>query len=327
MNHFTFTTATKERAKARIALIGPTGSGKTYTALVTATGLGERIALVDTEHGSAAKYADEFAFDTLPLTAFQPTTLVDVLAVAAHDGYDVMIVDSLSHFWSGTGGMLEQVDDAAKRVGAGGNFAGWKEARPQERAMIDALLAYPGHLIVTMRTKTEYVIEEDQRGRKVPRKVGLKPDQREGIEYEFDIVGDLDHENTLVISKSRAKSLSGMVFNKPGMEFAEAVFSWLEAGKPTRSVPDYITAATAPEATPDELRTLYEQARRHNLLGAAVLDRNGETHTLGELIVRHGTAARNRATQDVDDTAARNRATQDVASKTGTERGKKGEVV
>ncbi|MFC7650024.1 AAA family ATPase [Streptosporangium lutulentum] len=104
MNHFTFTTATKERAKARIALIGPTGSGKTYTALLTATGLGGRIALVDTEHGSAAKYADEFAFDTLPLTVFRPTTLVDVLAVAAHDGYDVMIIDSLSHFWSGAAG-------------------------------------------------------------------------------------------------------------------------------------------------------------------------------------------------------------------------------
>ncbi|GAA3077130.1 ATP-binding protein [Streptosporangium carneum] len=313
MNHFTFTTATKEQAKARIALIGPTGSGKTYTALLAATGLGGRIALVDTEHGSAAKYADEFAFDTLPLTVFRPTTLVDVLAVAAHDGYDVMIVDSLSHFWSGAGGMLEQVDDAAKRVGAGGSFAGWKEARPQERAMIDALLAYPGHLIVTMRTKTEYVVEADERGRKVPRKVGLKPEQREGIEYEFDIVGDLDQENTLVISKSRAKPLSGMVFHKPGLEFAEAVLGWLEAGKPARSVHDYVTAAMASDATPDGLRGLYEQARRHNLLGAAVLDSDGETHTLGELIVRHGTAARNRATQE-------------VASVAGIKR-KKGEVV
>lgn len=299
MNHFTFTTATKERAKARIALIGPTGSGKTYTALVTATGLGGRIALVDTEHGSAAKYADEFTFDTLPLTVFKPTTLVDVLAVAAHDGYDVMIVDSLSHFWSGTGGMLEQVDDAARRAGSGGSFAGWKEARPQERAMIDALLAYPGHLIVTMRAKTEYVVEADERGRKVPRKVGLKPDQREGIEYEFDIVGDLDHENTLVISKSRAKPLSGTVFHKPGPEFAEAVLNWLEAGKPARSVPDYLAAATAPDATYAELRALYEEVRRHNLLGAAVLDGAGETQTLGELIVRHGTAARNRTTQGV----------------------------
>ncbi|GGU97364.1 hypothetical protein GCM10010275_39670 [Streptomyces litmocidini] len=298
--NLTFTPATKEQAKARIALAGPTGSGKTYTALVTATGLGERIALIDTEHGSAAKYADEFAFDTLPLTTFQPTTLVDALAVAAHDGYDVMIVDSLSHFWSGTGGMLEQVDNAAKRLGAGGSFAGWKEARPQERAMIDALLAYPGHLIVTMRTKTEYVVEADERGRKVPRKIGLKPEQREGIEYEFDIVGDLDHENTLVISKSRAKPLSGTVLHRPGPEFAEAVRDWLEAGKPALSVSDYVTAATAPGADHEELRALYEEARRHNLLGAAVLDDAGETCTLGQLIVRHGTAAaRNRVAEDV----------------------------
>lgn len=298
MNTFTFTPATKEQAKARIALTGPTGSGKTYTALVTGTALGERVALVDTEHGSASKYADEFSFDTLQLTSFEPTALIDVLAVATHDGYDVMIVDSLSHFWSGAGGMLEQVDNAAKRFGAGNNFAGWKEARPMERAMIDALLAYPGHLIVTMRTKTDYVVETDERGRKVPRKVGLKPEQRDGIEYEFDIVGDLDHENTLVISKSRAKPLSGLVVRKPGAEFAGSVLDWLDAGKPTRSASDYLEAVTAPDTTYEDLRDLYEEARRHNLLAAAVLDPAGGSTTLGELIVRRGTAARKGAERE-----------------------------
>lgn len=298
MNTFTFTPATKEQAKARIALTGPTGSGKTYTALVTGTALGERVALVDTEHGSASKYADEFSFDTLQLTSFEPTALIDVLAVATHDGYDVMIVDSLSHFWSGAGGMLEQVDNAAKRFGAGNNFAGWKEARPMERAMIDALLAYPGHLIVTMRTKTDYVVETDERGRKVPRKVGLKPEQRDGIEYEFDIVGDLDHENTLVISKSRAKPLSGLVVRKPGAEFAGSVLDWLDAGKPTRSASDYLEAVTAPDTTYEDLRDLYEEARRHNLLAAAVLDPAGGSTTLGELIVRRGTAARRGAERE-----------------------------
>jgi hypothetical protein len=310
VSSFTFTPATKEQAKARIALTGPTGSGKTYTALVIGTGLGDRIALIDTEHGSASKYADEFAFDTLPLTTFEPRALVEALAVAAHEGYDVVIVDSLSHFWSGTGGMLEQVDNAAKRTGSGNSFAGWKEARPLERAMIDALLAYPGQLIATMRTKTEYVVEADERGRKVPRKVGLKPEQREGIEYEFDIVGDLDHENTLVISKSRAKPLSGMVLHKPGAEFAEAILGWLKTGKPAKSVSDYITAATAPDATYDGLRSLYEEARRHNLLGSAVLD-DGETRTLGELIVRHGTeAAKKQDARDAESRAETERETE-----------------
>ncbi|MEV7864397.1 ATP-binding protein [Streptomyces hirsutus] len=295
MNSFTFIPATKEQAKARIALTGPTGSGKTYTALVLGTGIGDRIALIDTEHGSASKYADEFAFDTLPLTTFEPPALVEALAVAAHDGYDVVIVDSLSHFWSGSGGMLEQVDNAAKRIAGGNTFAGWREARPLERAMIDALLAYPGHLIATMRTKTEYVVEADERGRKVPRKVGLKPEQREGIEYEFDIVGDLDHDNTLVISKSRAKPLSGLVIRKPDAAFAEAVLEWLNAGKPTPSASDYLTTATAPHATYEELRGLYEEVRRHNLLAAAVLDPAGGSTTLGELIVRHGTEAKKEA--------------------------------
>ena len=182
MATLSFSRASKEQAKARIALTGPTGSGKTYTALVVAGGLGERVALIDTERGSASKYADEFTFDTLQLTSFEPPALVDALAVAAHDGYDALVVDSFSHFWSGTGGMLEQVDHAAKRIGGANSFAGWKEARPMERAMIDALLAYPGHVIVTMRAKTEYVVDSDERGRKVPRKVGLKPDQRDGIE-------------------------------------------------------------------------------------------------------------------------------------------------
>ncbi|TNY35086.1 ATP-binding protein [Thermomonospora catenispora] len=292
----TFVPATKEKAKARIALTGPTGSGKTYTALITARVLGERIALIDTERGSASKYADEFAFQTLQLTTFEPQTLVKALAVAAHEGFDVVIVDSLSHFWSGTGGMLEQVDNAAKRVGSGNTFVGWKEARPLERAMIDALLAYPGHLIVTMRAKTDYVIETDDRGRKVPRKVGLKPEQREGIEYEFDIVGDLDHENTLVISKSRAKALSGRVIRKPGAEFGEAVLGWLNAGAPAKTVRDYVEAATASDATYEKLRTLYNEARRHNMLGAAILD-GEESITLGELITQRGAEAKNRASR------------------------------
>ena len=294
MTQRTFRSATKEQAKARIALTGPTGSGKTYTALVIGTRLADRVALIDTEHGSASKYADEFTFDTLQLATFEPAALVDALAVAAHEAYEGVIVDSLSHFWSGTGGMLEQVDNAARRAGAGNSFAGWKEVRPMERAMIEALLAYPGHIIVTMRTKTDYVVETDERGRKVPRKVGLKPEQREGIEYEFDIVGDLDYENVLVISKSRAKSLSGLVIRKPGVEFADSVLAWLNAGKPVPGVFDYLAAATAPDATYEQLRALYEEASQRNLLEAVVPGPDNKPITLKDLIVLRGTEARNR---------------------------------
>ncbi|GEL19454.1 ATP-binding protein [Pseudonocardia asaccharolytica] len=294
MTSFIFNRASKEQAKARIALTGPTGSGKTYTALIVGTELGERVAVIDTERGSASKYADKFTFDTLQLTAFEPSALIDALAVAAHTGYDVLIVDSFSHFWSGAGGILEQVDNAAKRSGTGGSFAGWREARPQERAMLDALLAYPGHVITTMRAKTEYVVETDERGRKVPRKVGLKPEQRDGIEYEFDIVGDLDHENTLVISKSRAELLSGRVVRKPDAQFADEIRDWLNAGVPAPTVSDYVAAATASDATYDQLRALYDEVSRRAWLDAAVLDTEGKSVTLGELIVHHGTEAKNR---------------------------------
>lgn len=294
MTQLTFSHASKEQAKARIALAGPSGSGKTYTALAVGTRLGEHVAVIDTERGSAAKYADLFGFDTLQLVTFEPAVLVDALAVAADAGYDVLIVDSFSHFWSGVGGMLEQVDHAAKRSGSGSSFAGWREARPMERAMFDALLAYPGHVIVTMRAKTEYVVETDERGRKVPRKVGLKPEQRDGIEYEFDIVGDLDHENTLVLSKSRAAPLSGSVIRQPGADLAAAILDWLNAGVPAPTVADYHTAATAPDASYAELRALYDEVGRRHWLDAAVLGPEGASMTLGEVIIHYGTEAKNR---------------------------------
>lgn len=284
----TFTPATKEEAKARIALTGPSGSGKTYTALLLGTALGDKVAIIDTERGSASKYADEFTFSKLNMQSFEPAALVEALAVAAVAGFGVIIVDSLTHFWSGSGGMLEQVDAAAKRGYGGNSFGGWKEARPMERRMIDALVSYPGHVIVTMRSKTDYVIEEDQRGRKIPRKVGLKPEQREGIEYEFDIVGDLDHENTLVVNKSRARTIAGRVIPKPGADFAEDIAAWLGKGEPALDANTYRDLALDKNATKQALRELFTEVKQRGLLGAAVVDDTAETTTLGELIAKRG---------------------------------------
>ncbi|MFB4320633.1 ATP-binding protein [Actinomadura sp. 21ATH] len=288
---FTFTPATKEESKARIALTGPSGAGKTYTALILAAALGENVAVIDTERGSASKYADEFTFSKLNMQAFEPTALVEALGAAAGAGFDAVIVDSLTHFWSGTGGMLEQVDQAARRGYGGNSFGGWKEARPMERKMIDALVSYPGHVIVTMRSKTDYVIEEDQRGRKVPRKVGLKPEQREGIEYEFDIIGDLDHENTLVVTKSRARTIAGRVVSKPGPDFAADIAAWLGDGKPALDALAYRDLAVDKNATKQVLRELHREVVQRGLKNAAITDDTGETTTLGELIARRGKEA------------------------------------
>lgn len=291
---FTFTPATKEQAKARIALAGPSGSGKTYTALITAqalAGAGGKVAVIDTERESASLYADEFAFDTLTMHTYDPRDLVRALAAAAEAGYGAVVVDSLSHFWMGTAGMLEQVDNAAKRSYGGNSFGGWKEARPMERQMIDAILAYPGHVIVTMRTKTEWVVQENERGRKEPKKIGTKPEQREGIEYEFTIVGDMDLEHTLVVSKSRAKPLADAVIRRPDEQFGLTVLEWLGQGKPMPSSLDYRDQAIVIDATYEDLRSLYETVKGRGLLNAAVIDDTGETVGLGDLIVRLGKAA------------------------------------
>jgi hypothetical protein len=290
MTEFTFVPATKEGVKARIAFAGPSGSGKTYTALVTARALAGtgQIAVIDTERESAKLYADEFTFNTLNMHTYDPRDLVRALGAAGAAGHAVVVVDSLSHFWMGQGGMLEQVDNAAKRSYGGNSFGGWKEARPMERQLIDALLAYPGHVIVTMRTKTEWVVQENDRGRKEPKKIGTKPEQREGIEYEFTIVGDIDLEHTLIISKSRAKPLADAVIKRPDESFGLAVLEWLGNGKEMPNANDYRDRAIDPYVTFEDLGELFNEVKGRGLTGAAVQDDTGETVSLGQLITKRG---------------------------------------
>lgn len=230
MSALAFTKATKHAAKGRIAIDGPSGSGKTYTALTIAATLGEHIAVIDTEHGSASKYANLFEFDALNLDRYSPLILIEALGAAAAAGYDVVTVDSLSHFWMGTDGMLEQVDKAGKRE-AGHGMSGWKAMRPVERQMVEALLAYPGHVICTLRVKSDWV-EGERNGRKAMLKVGTKAEQREGLEYEFDLVASMDLSNELTVVKSRCPALSGEIVAKPGQAFAETFKTWLDDGEP-----------------------------------------------------------------------------------------------
>lgn len=295
-----FAPATKAASKARIALCGPSGSGKTWTALALATRLAARgsgrIAVIDTERGSASKYVgiNGWQFDTVTPDRFAPTSLTELLGVASGAGYDVTIVDSWSHYWSGTDGMQEQADRRAK---SGNSFAGWKEVKPDERRMVDAMVSYPGHLIVTMRSKTQYVIEQIEnngRTKNVPRKIGLKPDQREGIEYEFDLVGDLDLDNVLTVSKSRIPSLSRAVIPQPDAELADAIADWLGEGEEVVPVGEYRTRALATGMSSTELRNLHAEVRNAGLLGAPVLDQNDQPTALGDLIVACGHAARER---------------------------------
>lgn len=225
-----FKKAVKYDAKIRMALAGPAGSGKTYTALKLATRFGGKIAVVDTEHGSASKYADLFDFDVMEmLPPYHPDRFVEAIKDAEAGGYSTVVIDSISHAWTGTGGLLDEVDNIAKRKA--GSFNAWKDATPIQNRLVDTIIACGVHVIVTMRAKQEYVVE-DKNGRATPRKVGMAPVQREGVEYEFDVYGMLDDDNTLLISKTRCPALTNGVYKKPGDELADVILAWLKGEKP-----------------------------------------------------------------------------------------------
>lgn len=291
MTEMDFVDATPEAEKARIALQGPSGCGKTWSALRIAGGLGGQIGLIDTEKRSARKYGRAFQFKTLDMSHYDPMNLVRAIAKAAERHIDVLIIDSFSHFWSGKGGILSKVDDAARGM-KGNTFGGWKDVRPIESTMLDALLSFPGHLIVTMRVKTEWSIEENERGKKVPVKVGLKPEQRDGLDYEFDLVGELDLSHDLTVTKSRITDIAvGHVEQMAGEEFGKRIADWLGTGTQMLNATDYRDAAVDLHATVEDLRTLYAEVQQRGLLGAAVIDETGETTNLGSLISRRGQEA------------------------------------
>lgn len=250
-----FNKAVKEESKLRMAIAGPSGSGKTYTALAIASALanGKPIAVVDTEHGSASKYADLWGFDVANMHApFHPDKFVAALREAEAAGYAVIILDSISHAWSGTGGVLDIVDEAAKRSKSGNTYMAWKEGTPVQNKLIDAIVQSGIHVIATMRSKTEYVLADTGNGKQSPRKVGMAPVQRDQFEYEFDVVLDMDIDNNAIVSKTRCPALTGRVFAKPGADVAGILAGWLHgAARMPTAQPGSVTVDGAPAVSQD----------------------------------------------------------------------------
>lgn len=224
-----FQKATRATQKLRMALVGPSGSGKTYTALAIAQHMGDKVAVIDTERGSSELYSDTFKFDVLKLTSFSPDRYIEGIRNAQSAGYDVLVIDSLSHAWMGKDGVLEFKDKS------GGDFSAWRKATPLHNKLVDAILDSEIHIIVTMRSKVEYVMEEyEDNGRKKtkPRKVGMQPVQREGLDYEMTITADLDLDNNLSIDKTRCSALKGRIFTRAGADVASVIKAWLQDGDP-----------------------------------------------------------------------------------------------
>ncbi|MEN6404016.1 MAG: ATP-binding protein [Armatimonadia bacterium] len=225
-----FTRATKKKSKLRAAIFGPSGAGKTFTALRIAVGLGGRIAGIDTEFGSMSKYSDRFAFDVLELTESQAisdyTTGIDQAAAA---GYDVLIIDSMTHGWQE---LLAEIDRLAKSKYGGNSWSAWSEGTPKQKALIKSILSFPGHIIATMRSKTEWESAKDDRGKVKPVRIGLAPDEGKGIEYEFDLLLELSTDHIATVIKDRTGKFQDLTIEKPGEDFGRALAAWLADGVP-----------------------------------------------------------------------------------------------
>ena len=236
-----FQKATKERAKLRAAIFGPSGAGKTFTSLRLATGIGGPVAMIDSERRTASKYADRFDFDVCDLGSGQHriADYVTAIRAAGDAGYNVLIIDSLTHAWQE---LLAEIDAIAKAKYRGNTWSAWSDGTPKQKALIDAILDFPGHVIATMRSKTEWTTEKDRNGKDKPARVGLTPEQGKGIEYEFDMLFELSTEHILTVLKDRSGKFQDRFIDSPGEALGAEMAAWLDEGAPAMSVPDQIRA-------------------------------------------------------------------------------------
>jgi hypothetical protein len=306
MTSFSFAPATREQARARIGIQGPAGSGKTKTALRLAEGLakGGTIGVVDTERGSALKYAPVpgrpdlggHAFGHMPMDNHDPRNLIAAVRAAEEAGIAVLIVDSWSHFWNGRGGLLSIVEQAGSKS-YGGSFGAWKEANPIEQDMLDAMLNFRGHLIVTMRTKNDYVIEG-----KTVTKVGTKTVQRDGAEYELDVVMDMV-QGTASVTKTRYSGLENLQVHHPGEDIADVILEQL--GQGIDPVAAIVEALTAEGLTYAGALELHARAQQRGLLNVPhPHPKTGERLPLGDLIREYGSALKPQPVPAPQQTAA-----------------------
>lgn len=251
---------------ARVALVGTAGAGKTYLSLLMASALarGKPIVVIDSEHGSAAKYRHLAPFRVaapadfaklvanpgkLPAVEHDPRLYTAGIIAAGKAGAGVIIVDSLSHAWQAT---KAHVDAIMANTRAGNSFTAWKDVTPLWDSLMGAIMSSPAHVIVTIRAKPAYVLEEREgqggRVKQVPVKVGMAPEVRDGADHAFDIVLNIDDEHRVTVSKTRMSTLDGRVMLKPGDELGREVLAWLENPATPRALADerVIEAQPAP---------------------------------------------------------------------------------
>jgi hypothetical protein len=228
-----FKKAERTQLYLRCALFGPSGSGKTMTALRMAKGIADKMgvpfAVIDTEARSASKYSDRFSFDVDDLANKTVENYITAMNEAIKAGYKILVIDSLSHAWRE---LTDEVDRIAQNSTSKNTFSPWAKVNPKQKRFIDAILNFPGHIIATMRSNTEWVIGEGKGGKTAPEKIGLKPEQGKGIEFEFDLLMELDQKHQATVTKDRTGKFQDETIDKPGEDFGVALYDWLSKGSP-----------------------------------------------------------------------------------------------
>jgi hypothetical protein len=220
--------AERKKAKLRLGIAAPSGAGKTYSSLLLAFGLGGKVGLIDTEHGSGDLYAHLGDYDIISIEApYTVAKYVEAIRAFEQAGYSTIIIDSLTHAWAGDGGLLDKQGKMADR--GTNSFAAWRTITPEHNNLVDAMLRSPCHIIATMRAKQEYVLETNDKGKQQPKKVGLAPVQREGMEYEFTVMLDVDMHHIASASKDRTTLFDGRFF-KIDQGTGKELLAWLETG-------------------------------------------------------------------------------------------------
>ena len=230
-----FKLAVKPKSYCRMALVGPAGSGKTYTALQLATQMTNSVALIDTEYDRSLKYAGEFTFYQVRIRDCHPANLIELIHTAKEEGHEAMILDSFSSAWNGRSGVLWLVDKVTRAGERQSAQDAWREVNPLQQELLDTLLDIRMHVFVTLRTKVAYAQEQkfDPTTNRVKTqnvRVGLQPIQRDGIEFEFELLAEMDHTNTLRFTKSLCSKLQHQEFPLPGKELARLIKEWLDEG-------------------------------------------------------------------------------------------------
>ena len=323
-----FQKAVKEQVRLRLAIYGPAGAGKTASALRIAHGIGGKIAFIDTENYSASRYADglnyaggfvPFNFDVVSLTKPTIENYLEAIQSADNAGYNVLIIDSLSHGWQE---LLEEIDRIAKTKYRGNSWSAWSDGTPKQKSLIRAITQSNMHIIATMRSKTEWETGKDEKtGKSKPVRIGLAPEQGKGIEYEFDMLMEINDSHYATIIKDRSGKFQDMEIHCPDEKFGEELAEWLTQGvAPVRTAPQpepiSIAKPTVPKPKPavpkpavpeskfsaisaeekqniinlqNRLRDMVENFSRQNLRGYGNRDKAREeiyaclgTHTIGE---------------------------------------------